>query len=61
MSETSPLTYKFFLFLTLYDNGTIFAPAILDIKDEDLRDRFMMVCIFTLHFVSFQIITALVV
>lgn len=27
--------------LQVYDSGTIFAPAILDIKPEDLRDKFM--------------------
>lgn len=25
----------------VYDSGTIFAPEILDIKPEDLRDKFM--------------------
>lgn len=25
----------------MYDSGTIFAPAILDIKPEDLREKFM--------------------
>lgn len=32
-------------FFVVYDNGTIFEPTILDIKDEDLRERFMLVCV----------------
>lgn len=30
------------IFLKVYDSGTIFAPAILDIKPEDLRAKFQL-------------------
>merc|ERR1719447_36657 len=29
------------IFLNIYDNGTVFDPAILDITDDDIRGRFM--------------------
>lgn len=41
MLKISPFSYGLAV-QDVYDNGTIFAPAILDIKDEDLRDRFMV-------------------
>jgi hypothetical protein len=28
----------------VYDSGTVFSPEILDITDDDIRARFMMVC-----------------
>lgn len=41
MLHISPFYYGLGI-QNVYDNGTIFEPAILDIKDEDLRDRFML-------------------
>ncbi|XP_052085889.1 60S acidic ribosomal protein P0-like [Mytilus californianus] len=41
MLRISPFYYGL-LIQHVYDNGTIFEPAILDIKDEDLRERFML-------------------
>lgn len=41
MLKISPFYYGLGI-QNVYDNGTIFEPAILDIKDEDLRERFML-------------------
>ncbi|VDI22626.1 large subunit ribosomal protein LP0 [Mytilus galloprovincialis] len=41
MLKISPFCYGLGI-QNVYDNGTIFEPAILDIKDEDLRERFML-------------------
>lgn len=41
MLNISPFSYGLVV-EKVYDSGTIFEPKILDIKDEDLRDRFMM-------------------
>lgn len=41
MLKISPFSYGLNI-LDVYDNGTVFSPAILDIQEEDLRDRFMM-------------------
>jgi len=40
MLKISPFTYGLEV-LQVYDNGTTFSPAVLDITDEDLRSRFM--------------------
>ncbi|XP_066259863.1 large ribosomal subunit protein uL10 [Euwallacea similis] len=40
MLNISPFSYGL-LVEQVYDSGTIFAPAILDIKPEDLRERFL--------------------
>ncbi|KAK3087513.1 hypothetical protein FSP39_006807 [Pinctada imbricata] len=40
MLNISPFSYGLVV-EKVYDSGTIFEPKILDIKDEDLRDRFM--------------------
>lgn len=40
MLNVSPFTYGLVI-LQVYDSGTIFSPAILDITDDDLRARFM--------------------
>lgn len=40
MLNISPFTYGLVV-VQVYDSGTIFAPAVLDITDEDLRARFM--------------------
>jgi len=41
MLKISPFYYGLGI-QNVYDNGTIFEPAILDIKDEDLKERFML-------------------
>lgn len=40
MLKISPFTYGFDI-LQVYDNGSVFDPAILDITDDDIRSRFM--------------------
>lgn len=40
MLNISPFSYGLIV-EQVYDSGTIFAPAILDIKPEDLRERFL--------------------
>ena len=40
MLKISPFTYGLDI-LNIYDNGTVFDPAILDITDDDIRGRFM--------------------
>merc|ERR1711863_106304 len=40
MLGISPFTYGLIV-KKVYDSGTVFDPAILDITDDDLRDRFM--------------------
>jgi len=40
MLKISPFTYGLDI-LNIYDNGTVFDPAILDITDDDIRNRFM--------------------
>lgn len=40
MLKISPFTYGFDI-MTIYDEGTIFDPCILDITDDDLRSRFL--------------------
>jgi len=40
MLNVSPFTYGLIV-QQVYDSGTVFAPQILDIKPEDLRERFM--------------------
>ncbi|XP_060516886.1 large ribosomal subunit protein uL10 [Cylas formicarius] len=40
MLNISPFSYGLQV-VQVYDSGTIFAPAILDIKPEDLRERFL--------------------
>merc|ERR1712071_720188 len=40
MLNISPFTYGLIV-QQVYDSGTVFAPQILDIKPEDLRERFM--------------------
>merc|ERR1719402_759098 len=40
MLKISPFTYGFDI-LQVYDNGSVFDPAILDISDDDIRGRFM--------------------
>lgn len=40
MLKISPFTYGFDI-LQVYDNGSVFDPAILDISDDDIRARFM--------------------
>lgn len=40
MLNISPFSYGL-LVEQVYDSGTIFAPEILDIKPEDLREKFM--------------------
>jgi large subunit ribosomal protein LP0 len=40
MLNVSPFTYGLVI-LQVYDSGTVFSPAILDITDNDLRIRFM--------------------
>ena len=40
MLGISPFTYGLVV-KKVYDSGTVFDPAILDITDDDLRDRFM--------------------
>ena len=42
MLNISPFTYGLIV-QQVYDSGTVFAPQILDIKPEDLRERFMEV------------------
>lgn len=34
---------KDFFYLLVYDSGTIFEPEILDITDDDLKAKFLMV------------------
>merc|ERR1711944_189960 len=41
MLGISPFTYGLVV-KKVYDSGTVFDPAILDITDDDLRDRFML-------------------
>jgi len=41
MLNISPFSYGL-LVEQVYDSGTIFAPEILDIKPEDLREKFMV-------------------
>merc|ERR1712064_92778 len=40
MLKISPFTYGL-LIQKVYDNGSIFDPEILDITDDDIKDRFM--------------------
>merc|ERR1712176_1179380 len=40
MLKISPFTYGLDI-LTIYDNGSVFSPAILDITDDDIRTRFL--------------------
>lgn len=40
MLKISPFTYGLDI-LSIYDNGTVFDPAILDITQDDIRSRFM--------------------
>jgi len=40
MLKISPFTYGLGI-LMVYDSGTVFSPQILDITDEDIRNRFM--------------------
>lgn len=40
MLKISPFTYGFDI-TNIYDNGTVFDPAILDITDDDIRSRFV--------------------
>jgi|ERR1711972_428225 len=40
MLKISPFTYGFDIEM-VYDNGSVFDPAILDISDDDIRNRFM--------------------
>lgn len=42
MLNISPFTYGLIV-QQVYDSGTVFEPKILDIKPEDLRERFMEV------------------
>ena len=42
MLKISPFTYGLVI-KQVYDSGTIFDPAILDVTDDDLRSRFMEV------------------
>ena len=35
--------------LSVYDSGTVFSPAILDITDDDLRSRFISVSVLSLE------------
>jgi len=41
MLGISPFTYGLII-MKVYDSGTVFDPAILDITDDDLRHRFML-------------------
>lgn len=43
MLNISPFSYGLMVEM-VYDSGTIFEPAILDIRPEDLRIKFMEVC-----------------
>merc|ERR1739848_747441 len=38
--KISPFTYGFDI-MHVYDNGSVFDPAILDITDDDIRSRFL--------------------
>merc|ERR1712130_222686 len=40
MLKISPFTYGFDI-MHVYDNGSVFDPAILDITDDDIRSRFL--------------------
>ena len=40
MLKISPFTYGLDI-LHIYDSGSVFAPAILDITEEDIRTRFL--------------------
>jgi large subunit ribosomal protein LP0 len=44
MLKISPFSYGLVI-QQVYDSGTIFDPAILDVTDDDLRARFMEVCV----------------
>jgi large subunit ribosomal protein LP0 len=49
MLNISPFSYGL-LVQMVYDSGTVFEPAILDIKPEDLRVKFSEVLSFLSHF-----------
>ena len=40
MLKISPFTYGLDI-LHIYDSGSVFSPAILDITDDDIRTRFL--------------------